>query len=666
MISLRTYLKSLHIVNRAVKTQGCRSFASAVTTNEEQIEIPNRIERSSTDILRALSNTVGRDFTAPHYKYHDDPFLIPMSNIGKRTFAMAQESGRKSAKWVRQEHSFLFQHKEADPPIEAFIPTKIFTEESQVDIKDLQQLINEAEITDAVLVYNLLKKNEIEIPAELKQSLFELVCYYNHEDPLSDEFIEERWFRQSNKIKERQRKTWKDHDLAEQLFSEIPKDSKTYSTIIRGMSKFYQVEKAWALYNECIANNIELDVYAFNAIINVASFLKESSELRWDLVVELLTAMNNQKVRPNLGTLNAALYAVGTMGGYRQSRDYALKILAEFKNNLGIEPSLAAYFQILQIFCKERGPVSHVLVDIMNQIEGKEFEIQDPKDTNFFVQAMDVCRNHLNDRNLAKRVDDLLHLGHNYNLIGDSFKESIYYRHYFSLLVSTEPLDVFMETYNSLVPNVYIPEPGVMEDILKAVEVTGAIENLPLLWSHMILFDHINRENLLQLIMQIMIQNKPDETMPTQQNLKEQFGAVAWDIWVKIEDKNEMRSKPIVWTGRMLGGIIRLLARVSEMEKANTVFEKLMNDQQKIIGEPELASMEDFIALAIEHKQPSKAISCLQYCHDIGMTRECRDLAITIVKGFTLDESHSKRIAFLVGNDVLKEANVKIEEIPSN
>lgn len=112
MISLRTYLKSLHIVKRAVKTQGCRSFASAVTTNEEQIEIPNRIERSSTDILRALSNTVGRDFTAPHYKYHDDPFLIPMSNIGKRTFAMAQESGRKSAKWVRQEHSFLFQVSE--------------------------------------------------------------------------------------------------------------------------------------------------------------------------------------------------------------------------------------------------------------------------------------------------------------------------------------------------------------------------------------------------------------------------------------------------------------------------------------------------------------------------------------------------------------------------
>lgn len=71
--------------------------------------IPNRILRSPTDILKALSQTVSRDPTAPHYKYHDDPYLIPMSNIAKRTYAMAQESGRKSAKWIRQENSKLFQ-----------------------------------------------------------------------------------------------------------------------------------------------------------------------------------------------------------------------------------------------------------------------------------------------------------------------------------------------------------------------------------------------------------------------------------------------------------------------------------------------------------------------------------------------------------------------------
>lgn len=72
------------------------------------------------------------------------------------------------------------------------------------------------------------------------------------------------------------------------------------------------------------------------------------------------------------------------------------------------------------------GPVSTVLHDIMREVEHKELSIRDMCDTNFFVTAMDICRNHLNDVELAKRVDTLLHLGNNYNLIGDSYKEAIY------------------------------------------------------------------------------------------------------------------------------------------------------------------------------------------------------------------------------------------------
>ncbi len=68
-------------------------FESTVTTSEK-IVIPKRIHRSPTDILYALSATVGNDPTAAHYKYHDDPFLIPQSNSGKRAYALAQEAGR--------------------------------------------------------------------------------------------------------------------------------------------------------------------------------------------------------------------------------------------------------------------------------------------------------------------------------------------------------------------------------------------------------------------------------------------------------------------------------------------------------------------------------------------------------------------------------------------
>ena len=68
------------------------------------------------------------------------------------------------------------------------------------------------------------------------------------------------------------------------------------------------------------------------------------------------------------------------------------------------------------------------------------------------------------DRDLALRVDELLHTADNYDLIGDSYKEAIYYRNMLGLLCNTEPIEAFMENfYNQLVPNVYTPEPGIME-----------------------------------------------------------------------------------------------------------------------------------------------------------------------------------------------------------
>jgi len=194
-----------------------------------------------------------------------------------------------------------------------------------------------------------------------------------------------------------------------------------------------------------------------------------------------------------------------------------------------------------------------------------------------------------------------------------------------------------------------------MEDILKAVETSGAIENVPQLWSHIVLFDHNTRENLLELITRIMIQNKPDPAIKQQEHLVENFGAIAYDIWSKIEEKNEVRSNPFVWTAKLLGDIILLLCRVGEFDRAVEVFERLSTEQHKILGEPDFNSLTEFVNLCIEKKQPSKAISCLQYASEIGFP-ESRELAKSICLGFTLDENHTKKVAFLAGTDVLEEA----------
>ena len=104
---------------------------TASSSSSSDICIPNRIERGPTDILKALENTITRDYTAPHYKFHDDPYLTPLSKAQIRNYALAKESGKKAAMWIREEHRNLFQHKVADPEIKAFVPPPIYTEKSK-------------------------------------------------------------------------------------------------------------------------------------------------------------------------------------------------------------------------------------------------------------------------------------------------------------------------------------------------------------------------------------------------------------------------------------------------------------------------------------------------------------------------------------------------------
>lgn len=323
------------------------------TEVKEEIVIPKTIPRGPTDILRALESTITRDPTAAHYKYHDDPFLTPMSNLGKRTFAMAQEAGRKAAHWVRQENGDLFQHQEADPMIKAFAPKLVYTETSEVTEEDLKKVIKDAFVSDATLIYKLLKDKGLIISAETQESLLELLCCYNHDDPLPEEFIEERWFRQSSG-KERQRKTWKDGLLSEEIFISIDNPSaEAYSAIIQGMTKFGQVDRAWQLFEDSQKKGLVVSTDTYNSLISVASFLKEDYDLRWSFVTDMLSGMARAQNKPNLGTLNALLKTLSTLGSGKHVKQNVLKVLSEFKA-LGIEPSLASWYYVLITYCKER------------------------------------------------------------------------------------------------------------------------------------------------------------------------------------------------------------------------------------------------------------------------------------------------------------------------
>lgn len=120
-----------------------------------------------------------------------------------------------------------------------------------------------------------------------------------------------------------------------------------------GMAKYYQVERAWQLFQEAQEKGLILNIEAYNQLIRVSNFLKEGYELRWALINEILTSIDKAKIKPNLRTLNAVLEALSMLGASRNTRNFVLQTLTEFKN-LGIEPVLSSWYYVLITFCKER------------------------------------------------------------------------------------------------------------------------------------------------------------------------------------------------------------------------------------------------------------------------------------------------------------------------
>lgn len=68
---------------------------------------------------------------------------------------------------------------------------------------------------------------------------------------------------------------------------------------------------------------------------------------------EILTAMAEAGVKPNLGTLNSTLESLSQIASWRQTKNLSLQAMAEF-NRLGIQASLASYYYLLIIHCRER------------------------------------------------------------------------------------------------------------------------------------------------------------------------------------------------------------------------------------------------------------------------------------------------------------------------
>ncbi|XP_013174951.1 PREDICTED: protein PTCD3 homolog, mitochondrial [Papilio xuthus] len=591
----RQWSRLVHICRTMATLEGQKVPQSSSAS--DGISPPQRIHRGPTDILQALAATVGPDPTAAHYKYHDDPYLIPLSNFRKRSYALSAEAGRKAAAWVRDEHADLFSMREWDPPgkkktpylnadphIDAFAPKPIYNDESKVTEEDFKYTLNNALVEDAIKVFELLGGVNA-LSEELKMEFLQLLCFYNEKEPLAMEWLEERWF--AAKTRDRHSATWRLGGLADSIFTSMePKTSEAYCAIIQGMAKYYQAERAHLLAQEAMEKGIPLSTSVFNSLISCVGFLKEGTTLRIEALKTLLAQMKEQGLSPDQGTLSSCLKSISAWGGGNMLQQVALQVVAEFKS-IGLQPGLSAYYYLLCLFCKERGPRVDILTTILNDLEKRENLLpQDATDTNFFITAMGVCSDHLQDISLAERLHKLLMKGDNYRLVGDAYKESIYYRHYITVSCRHAPFEKTLELLDTLIPNVYVPEPSVMEEIIKRLEAGGAGERLAQAWSQLVVFGHANRVRLVERLLDAFCNcyQYQDDEIKTKIRLAAgdilKFGQMAEEK----EEKNEMRSPVQKLSATAMTNIIELCSDVTDKadegwEKVSQALDRLRSQQ---------------------------------------------------------------------------------------
>lgn len=530
----------------------------------------------------------------------------------------------------------MFQHSNAQPPIKAFVP---MTKDSNE--VNLRTKINEKKFSTALYVYKNMQKNGETLPADLEKEMLEILCFYNGEEVLPMDIIEERWYTQRVYSKNDQRNMWLDNGLAEQLFAKInPKDSHSYNCLIQGLCKFYNGKQAYTHYQEALQQNIQLDVNTFNGIIRIANRIKETNDAKWDFVLETLKLMAEKQIRPNTDTLNSILFLISTSGNNKYARNVILQTLAEFKQ-IDITPTLEGWNIILNTFGRDRGPMGYCLSDILDIIETNPIPLHSKADAQFFITAITICRHNLNDLQLAKRIYEL---AKSYDFFfGDVYNETNFYSNYLSVLLANESIEDFMQTYSSIVPSIIIPDANTMIEIMKCIQLHGSYELLPKIWTDVTAFEYGHRDDITRSTMQLIAKEIPLGHLDTV--LQQQIAEIAWNVWTTVK-KSE---RTIEFSVNMLEEIMVLFCQTCNYEKALDIFTAICK-QSQMDEPPKFISLQHFVKLALSENQIDKAIDCLEFCAENKFI-ERNDMAEIISNYVNITDKQRAKVLLLKRNE---------------
>ncbi|XP_045139784.1 pentatricopeptide repeat domain-containing protein 3, mitochondrial [Echinops telfairi] len=618
----------------------------ADVTSVEEVVIPRKKTWDKVAVLQALASTVHRDPTAVPSAFQDDPYLTPTSTVESRLFLLAKKSGANAAKFIISSYPKYFLKDIAEPHIPCLMPEYFEPQIEGVSEAALEERIKLKKVKASVDMFDQLLQAGTVISLETTNKLLDLLCYYGDQEPPADyhfqqtekpeeleEATEENSEKSRKKIGHQLGLAWKENNNAERIFALMPeKNAHSYCTMIRGMVKHRANEQALSLYSELLNSRLSADVHTFNALIEATvSAMNERFEDRWKKVQELLKHMVAQNVKPNLQTFNTILRCLRRFQAFGKLP--ALQTFREMRA-IGIEPSLATYHYIIQVFYQSDSASkvsSPIIYDIMDELVGKKFDTRDLDDDMFFQSAMQVAFS-LKDLELAYKIHGLLNTGDNRKFIGPDYRRNFYYGRFFSLLCLMEHIDVTLQWYKDLIPSVFFPHSKTLLDLLQALDVACRLEMIPQVWKDSKEYGHTYRSVLREEILTLMARDKhPPE-------LQVAFADCAADIKSTYESQ-EARQTASDWPAAPLNCIAGLFLRAGRTQEAWKML-GLFRKHNKI---PRNELLSEFVDSAKAANSPEQAIEVVKLASAFSLPA-CEGLAQRVLAEFAITEEQKKAL----------------------
>ncbi|XP_061690932.1 small ribosomal subunit protein mS39 isoform X2 [Syngnathoides biaculeatus] len=602
--------------------------------SSEPIIVPRKKVWSKESVLEALARTVRRDPTAYPYQFQDDPYLSPRNSAEFKLYSLSQESGRSAAKYFVNSYPKFFTKHFAEPHIPCLMPGTVSLRLDEVSEEALKERISLRKVKAAIDVYDQLLQAGASVSMETIHDLLDLICLFCDRDPVQEHEIqtEDMSGAEVRKRKGKVRRasdlltfTWREDNNAERIFNLLPeRDTRCYSALIRGMVKHGAYVKAFSIYTDLLNNRLTGDIHIFNTLISAAPEVRDKYIDRWNLITEILNQMNQQKIQPNLQTFNCVLKALRRCGTL--ARTLALHTLSEM-TALRIAPSLATFDHLLAIFYKAASAGqgnTDILQEVMSELAGKNLTSQDPGDVLFFTNAMRICLDY-KDLELGYKIQNLVEVGENWRLLGDSYQQSIYYGRFFTLLCMMEHIDVVLKWYKELIPSLYYPNSQGLRELLQALDTDSRLDMLPSIWKDIRSLGHDNKPDLIEEVLTLMTREKHSP------EVQESFATCALDI-KNAFDGHTSRTN-LEWSTPTLSHVTSLLLRSNKIQEAWEML-KLFKEKNRV---PSDELLEDFLSVCRSKGSAQRAVELVELSAAFCLQATSRLAKLTLAK-FELSE----------------------------